>query len=294
MENYASLAEEFYNREKEFLQKNYPGLTLHRLKQELEEYSHGFLDQNEFFKSPFLEGERAPSKSFLSQILKGIPLEYIQGYCYFYKSRFVVSPDVLIPRSETETLVEMGVHFLKRHSHGETPAVLDCGTGSGAIILSLMGDCDFKINGYASDIDPKALKIAKRNYFLNRFSIHQESTLEFKQLDRLKGGFSKLDLIITNPPYIMGKKDRDGVHPQTLKYEPKTALFLDDDYYFTWFEEYFKDALKLLKDNGLFLMEGHENHLDDLKNLAEEVGFKHAQVDRDLTGRDRFLSLKKD
>ncbi|MDH5580425.1 MAG: peptide chain release factor N(5)-glutamine methyltransferase [Bdellovibrionales bacterium] len=294
MDSYASLAKKFYEKEKDFLLKNYPGLTLHRLKRELEEYSHGFLDQNEFLKSPFLEGETSASKSFLEKVKKAIPLEYIQGHCYFYNSRYFVTPDVLIPRNETETLVEMAILWLQKRAHKAKLNVLDCCTGSGVVAISILSECDFPLNVVGTDIDNKALDVAKRNLYLHQFSIHPESSCQFKQMDRLEGALEQQDLIVANPPYIKAKGDIDGVHSQTLKYEPKMALFIEDNEYESWYQTFFDQALKKLNHQGSFLMEGHENHLKDLKSLALKCGFKEAHILNDLTGAQRFLSLTKE
>ncbi len=294
MENFASLAKEFYENEKDFLLANYPGLTIHRLKRELEEYYHGFLDQKEFLESPCLGGESSPYKAFTDKLREGIPLEYIQGHCYFYKSRYVVTPDVLIPRNETESLVEMSVNYLNKQSHKKNLQFIDCGTGSGVIALAILDDCDFPIKAIATDIDPKAIEVAKRNYYLHQFSINPASTCKFQAGDRLEGIEGSYDLIVSNPPYIKATSDLSGVHPQTQKFEPHLALFIEDADYEGWFRVFFNQALGLLVSRGVVLMEGHENHLLDLKSLALECGFKEAHVLRDLVGNERFLHLIKE
>ena len=221
-------------------------------------------------------------------------MEYIQGHCYFYNSRYYVTPDVLIPRSETETLVEMAILYLKKRSHKGKLNLLDCCTGSGVVALSILSECDFSLNVVATDIDSKALEVAQRNYYLHQFSIHPESRCSFKQMDKLDGDLEQQDLIVANPPYIKAKEDIDGVHSQTLKYEPKLALFIEDDEYEKWYETFFHQAHQKLKNQGSLLMEGHENHLQALKALALKCGFNEAHVLKDLTGAERFLSLTKE
>lgn len=295
MKSHESFAHQFFNQEKEHLEKNYPGITLNRLKQELGEFSFfGYLNKNEFFKSPYIEGDKSGLKEFFKHLKKGVPLEYISGVSHFYRSKFSISSEVLIPRSETELLVEMGLKELKKLSKvHEKLSFVDLGTGSGNIFISILRDMGFSISAVAIDINPKALKIAKRNYFLNQFTIPKKSQVKFLQMDRLSGDLKNQHLIITNPPYIMGKNDRKKVHKQTLNFEPNQALFLEDNLYFPWFSELFKQALKSLVPGGIFLMEGHEDHLDALSKLGTESGFVNCSVVKDHGQSKRFLRAEK-
>jgi len=96
-------------------------------------------------------------------------------------------------------------------------------------------------------------------------------------------------MIVANPPYIMKHKDRKGVHQQVLMYEPEVALFLDDSEYFKWYDDFFGEVLKKLSFDGVFLLEGHEFHLNNLQQLLLEKGFQNTNIIKDLSGRDRFL-----
>lgn len=106
----------------------------------------------------------------------------------------------------------------------------------------------------------------------------------------MKGPF---DLIVSNPPYIKKDADLKEVHPQVALFEPHLALFLEDATYDEWFKDFFESIFKNLSDNGVSLIEGHENHLEDLATLAKTIGFKEAVVIQDYTQRNRFLKLKK-
>jgi len=267
MKDFDNLITNFFNEKKQSLEFCYPGIKLSRLKQE-------------FSKTP----DEESLKIIFQKLEEGVPLQYITGKAAFYYHEFDVTPDTLIPRPETETLVEMAAALLKKMDH--TPEVLDIGTGPGVIIISLLGEVPLK--GLATDISDKALKVAKKNY-LNLKPTLKTGEINFLNTDRLEGINKKFDLIITNPPYIKEEGDDKLVHHQVKKYEPKEALFLKDEEYLDWFFKLFKDSLAHLHDNGIFLMEGHENHLDELKDLAEKIGFRNIEILKDLTNRKRYL-----
>jgi release factor glutamine methyltransferase len=253
----------FYNENKEQLESWYPGIKLNRLTQEF--------------------GEN-PREEIFQKLKEGMPLEYISGKAAFFHHDFEVTPDTLIPRSETEGLVELTIAELKKLEG--TPEVLDIGTGSGAIIISILGQTPIK--GLATDISSKALEIANKNYETLKSTL-KPGEIHFLNTDRLEGIDKKFHLIVTNPPYIKEVEDKDSVHHQVEKYEPKKALFLKDDEYENWFATLFKDSLNHLLRDGIFLMEGHENHLDDLGKLAEKIGFRNVEIHKDLTNRKRYL-----
>lgn len=111
--------------------------------------------------------------------------------------------------------------------------------------------------------------------------------------DRLEGIKIPADVILSNPPYIKEKLDRELVHGQVKKFEPQKALFLQDELYDAWFEQFFTEANSLLKKGGLFLMEGHENHLSHLAKMAQRIFTHESELITDYTGRERFLKIIK-
>ena len=267
---------DFFHKNKKKLNYWYPGLTL--------SYLNNFLEEQGFFHSN-------DQKIILNKILKGIPLSYISGRSFFYKSELFVNENVLIPRSETEIMVENALDLIcnMQRERNERIKVLDVGTGSGAIIISLLKDLEVAINAFASDISFDALEIAKKNYFHQLYSMHPEHSLEFIESDRLDNIPGQFDFIISNPPYIKANRDLDQVHQQVKRYEPKVALFLDDDQYDNWFETFFKQVYHSLSEGGIFLMEGHENHLESLSQNLSQFGFENVKVLSDYSERDRFL-----
>lgn len=283
-----------YNEEKKSLLSHYPGLTLHRLKNDIK--LHAFLngtDSEELFDFPYLPSRTNPITIFLDKLREGMPLEYITGYAYFYRSLFKVTSDVLIPRSETEILVELATQELQKKYKNKKCRVIDVGTGSGVIALTLMMEDAAVLDVVATDISEKALTLARENFFNLRYAISAKHNITFHQSDRLQNIEGNFDLILSNPPYIKLRADHDSVHHQVLSYEPSMALFLDDGVYDLWFEDFFRGIFRKLNDGGMSLIEGHENHLEDLAQTANKVGFAKVEVIKDYTGRNRFLRMTK-
>jgi release factor glutamine methyltransferase len=213
-------------------------------------------------------------KNFLS----GVPFAYLLGFAEFYGRRFYVNPDVLIPRMETELLVDQLVR-----AKGSFKRVLDVATGSGVIGLSLA------LEGVAqelflSDLSLDALEVAQvnaRSYRLCPTFIHSD------RLHAIEGVF---DLIVANPPYIKRFAHEHLVHKQVKATEPSLALYLPDHEYEKWFDQFFSQVKEHL--DGVFLMEGHELELQHQAQQLRKLGFSDIQVIKDLAGSDRFLMAK--
>lgn len=272
----------FFEENHDFLIENYPGLKVSRLLEECAPY----LKPNEFFSPQ--KGE-AVTRIF-NKISQGVPLEYINQKKYFYNSEFLVTPDVLIPRSETEILVEQAVEELQAFDH---PKFIDIGTGSGAIALSILQELKNPSTAFFADIDEKALKVAKKNAFTLGFTYNPKSSLQFIVADRLDIDEDDFDLIVSNPPYIMESEAIKFVHKNVHKYEPHLALYLSDEDYYQWFKTLFGQAFTKLKNGGIFLMEGSENHLNILGDIARDVGFMEIELKNDYSEKLRFLRMKK-
>jgi release factor glutamine methyltransferase len=204
------------------------------------------------------------------------------GFSEFYHSRFFVNQDVLIPRPETEYLVDL----LVQEFCGKVKRILDVGTGSGVIALSLLrsgvGD-----EGIATDISLEALNVAKIN--THRFRL--QDRLRLMQMDRLESVTGKFDLIVSNPPYIRRNSQRSLVHNSVDAHEPHLALYLGDAHYDEWFETFFRQVGESL--SGDFFMEGHEHEVEAQSAILRRLGFTQVNVLKDLAGRTRFLHAHK-
>lgn len=230
---------------------------------------------------------------FRQLLIDGVPLQYISKRAYFYNSEFYVDERVLIPRNETELLVERAIKEIEAFPR-ELVKVAEVGVGPGTIALSLLQEINNKVVEYtATDISSGALDVFKLNQFKLNFKIDPRHKVECIETDRLRNISGTFDIILSNPPYIKAKQDRSLVHHQVLLHEPHVALFLEDDEYEDWFMDFFKQVHDRLNEKGLFLMEGHESHLSELVKKCEKVFNKEGEVLKDLTGRERFLLIRK-
>ena len=270
---------QFWKDQELSLVHHYPGLHFERLKQLVQDI---YWDR---FHSDLI-----PLNELFKQLSSGIPLEYITKEKYFYKAPFYVSKAVLIPRSETEILVERAVTFLKKNPMKNF--IADIGIGSGAILFSILMEIDRPLKSIGSDISISALQVARKNYDRHRYQMNPKSQIDFYYADRLTGFCEKFDLIVSNPPYIKRQADFDKVHHQAHAYEPHLALYLEDGNYYSWFKKLFEQIQNSLNSGGLALVEGHEDHLASLQILAKEIGFAKVEIIKDYNQQDRFLELQ--
>jgi release factor glutamine methyltransferase len=223
-------------------------------------------------------------KSFLHEVItkisKEVPLPYILGEWEFFGRKFIVSPDVMIPRPETELLVEKALQIAKTF---ENPRIIDVGTGSGAIIISLASELPPGIF-IASDLSRGALKIAKHN--TQRFSLSQ---IQFLQADLLTSIYAQFDLICANLPYIPRIKMSEL---QVAKSEPLLALDGGIDG-LVLIQKLITQAQSRLTPKGAILLEieaslGNET-LSIAKNTFPQAACK---IYQDLAGHDRLLEIR--
>ncbi len=219
-------------------------------------------------------------------ILSGIPFDYLRGKSDFYESVFFVNENVLIPRPETELLVDM---IVQNHSNKDL-LVADIGTGTGCIGLSLLAK-NTTWKGTLVDISPEALEVAQINSQNLRLTDRCALILS-DRFQKVPATF-RFDLIVSNPPYIKESTHRYLVHQSVNSFEPHLALYLKDEEYNDWFEDFFKEVYSYLRADGFFYMEGHELELGHQKDQLEKLGFVEVEVIQDLTRRDRFLKAKK-
>ena len=218
-------------------------------------------------------------EKYLFRRKKKEPIAYILGFKHFWKYEFVVDSSVLIPRPDTETLIEEALKILKPN---ESKKILDIGTGSGCIIISLLKERP-KCIAAALDISKKAIKIAKTNAKLH----HLKNKIEFINIDIDKYESNKYDLILSNPPYVknisLNRLDYD-----IRFHEPKLALSGGIDG-FSEIIKVIKKSNKLLKNNGKLLIEiGHEQRAQTIM-LLKKNGFFINKTVKDLSGKDRCI-----
>ena len=288
-----SRVEKFWQDHHSWLESQYPGITLNRIKQELESCSVGHkISPEHFWDINYGLWDQKKTDSFFNGLKMGRLFQYILGYSYFYQSEFLVNENVLIPRSESERLVEWAIEYIEKQKQ-DYVSIADVGTGSGCLLLSIARGVNRPLDLTGIDISKEALKVAELNCHRLQYTIHPESKFKFEQRDRLKNNQKQFDLIVSNPPYIKKGHDIQEVHHQVKLHEPEIALFLKDDDYDQWFSKFFDQITQFLKVGGLFLMEGHEHHLQHLADMARSKGWLEVEVVKDYTERDRYLKWEK-
>lgn len=216
----------------------------------------------------------------IKQLNQGKPLQYIVGNVDFYDINLNVNKTVLIPRFETETLVEKTIKYAS-NLNGVLD-ILDIGTGSGAIAITLKKHLNSNVTG--SDISQKAIDLAKENALKN----NQEVT--FILSDILKNIQGKFDIIISNPPYIAYDEEID---PIVKNNEPHLALYAKNNgLYFYW--EILKNIKPFLKDKYLIAFEiGMTQGSDIIKISKNYLSEAEISLEKDLTGKDRYIFIYK-
>jgi len=220
---------------------------------------------------------------YLSKRKKKEPIAYILGYKHFWKHKFKVDKSVLIPRPETEQIVEQALKFIP---FNRSKIILDIGTGSGCIIISILRE-RIKCKATALDISFKALKIAKTNAKLH----HLENKIKFINIDIDKYKSNKYDLILSNPPYIKNV-DLNRLDDGVKLYEPRLALSGGFDG-FKEIKKVIKKSSKLLKINGNIIIEIGEKQKNYSLQLLKQHGFYIKRIFKDLSSKDRCIVAEK-
>ncbi len=207
------------------------------------------------------------------------PMAYILGYKYFWKYKFLANKSVLIPRPDTELIIEESLNYIQ---NDKSKKILDIGTGSGCIIISLIKERP-KCAATAIDISKKAIIVAKTNAKLH----HLENKINFINIDIDKYKSYNYDLIISNPPYI-NSIELNRLDDDIKSHEPKLALSGGSDG-FREIEKIIIKSKELLRINGKLIMEiGHKQRNQSLK-LLKKFGFYINKISKDLSGKDRCI-----
>ncbi len=221
--------------------------------------------------------------SILGELKKSIPIQYLLGTAHFYGMELKVTPDVLIPRQETEELVDW---IIKDNRQPAKLRILDVCTGSGCIALALKKQLPESIVT-AIDISEKALEVAKEN--ANKLQLD----IQFIKADALNLAHqiqsNSFDIIVSNPPYIP-ESDKVTMQKNVLLYEPHLALFVPDENPLLFYDAIARYARKL---NGVTLyFEIHEEKGENLLSLLDNTGFEDIVIKMDLNGKNRMLKCR--
>ena len=214
----------------------------------------------------------------LKELKEGKPVQYIVGNVDFYDVNLLVNENVLIPRFETETLVEKTINYAKELT--EPLDILDIGTGSGAIAITLAKHLSCHV--LATDISKEALETAITNSKRNNVQI------DFKQSNILKNVQGKFDIIISNPPYIA----KDEVIDDLVKdNEPHLALYAEEDGLY-FYRNILENVKPFLKEKSLIAFEIGMTQSAAITKIAQNY-LPHAKIitEKDLTGKDRYIFI---
>lgn len=219
----------------------------------------------------------------VERVVAGEPLQYVLGETRFYGNTLAVTPAVLIPRPETEELVDMIVS----DNTGEDLRVLDLCTGSGCIAVSLARALRFPVVT-AVDLSEDALEVARENGERLRVKV------DFRREDVLamRDDGSRYDIIVSNPPYVLDS-ERSQMSPRVLDNEPAMALFVPDDDPLRFYKAIVAYASDALVAGGRLYLEINPMEVDGIRRLLVDAGLEDIDMIRDMTGRERFAKARK-
>ena len=231
----------------------------------------------------FLKEEMVLWNSILEQLKLEIPVQYLLGKTSFYGLEFEVNGDVLIPRPETEELVEWIIQSTKSEVENTKLKILDIGTGSGCIGISLAKNIS-NTKVYAIDVSEKALATAKRNAVSNKVDVTfiTQNILETENLNQ------QFDIIVSNPPYVRNLEKQE-IKKNVLDNEPHLALFVEDDDALIFYKKIAALAQKNLSEKGQLFFEINQYLGEDMVSLLEKMNFKNIELRKDIYGNDRMI-----
>lgn len=222
--------------------------------------------------------------SILERLKLEIPVQYILGTTHFYGSEFNVNENVLIPRPETEELVDWIISSAVNMPKFKNLKILDIGTGSGCIAISLAKNItDAEV--FAIDISDKALATAKENADLNTVTVNfiQRNILEVTDLEQ------QFDIIVSNPPYVRNLEKAE-IKPNVLANEPHLALFVEDNDALIFYRKIAELTTKNLSPGGKLFFEINQYLGKETVELLENRNFKKIELRKDIYGNDRMIA----
>lgn len=225
--------------------------------------------------------DEAKLREAAQRINRHEPVQYVLGEADFFGRKFKVSPAVLIPRPETEELVRMIIDCTPAATEG--PKILDIGTGSGCILITLALEIPGSIV-FASDVSTGALAVAKDN------AAKLNARVTFMEHDILREELTlhALDVVVSNPPYIAPEEQRD-MKSNVVDHEPHLALFTPGDDPLIFYRKIVSKAKTALKSGGLLCVEINERYGEAVSELFTAAGYKNVQIVKDLSGKDRIV-----
>ena len=225
--------------------------------------------------------EEEPLFEALTRLQQEEPVQYITGVAHFFGMDFEVSPNVLIPRPETEDLVRWILESLTDHT--QSLRILDVGTGSGNIAISLAKSLpNARIS--ALDISPEALEVARNNARANNVEVHFIKA-DIRTTENLEQRF---DLVVSNPPYVR-LSERNEMRNNVKRFEPSQALFVPDEAPLLYYKILTKFGRANLETGGMLFLEINQYLGKDVLLLLREQGYENVELRKDIFGQDRMV-----
>lgn len=221
--------------------------------------------------------------SIVERLEKEEPIQYILGETEFYDLIFNVNQSTLIPRGETEELVQLVIN----ENNDKEISILDVGTGSGCIAISLAKNLE-KAKVSALDISEKAIETAKNNAKKNNVKVN----FFLEDILNIKHKYDNYDIIVSNPPYICNS-EKSLMQNNVLDYEPHTALFVDDNDPLIFYRTIAIFAQKILTKEGFLYFEINEALGKEMKEMLEKYSYKNIEIIKDINERDRIVKAQK-
>lgn len=214
------------------------------------------------------------------------PVQYVLGIAHFYGLELQVNEHVLIPRPETEELVDL---VIKEHKGQQHLRVMDVCAGSGCIPLALAANLQPK-TVYGLEISEGALQVAKTNADKYNLTVEWLQQDVFEPVQNIAAG--SLDIITSNPPYVL-EEEKELMRENVLQYEPHLALFVPDKDPIKYYIRIANLGLELLKENGRLYFEINERYGADVKSYLVQIGCTQVNIIKDMFGKDRIIAAKR-
>ncbi|NOQ72265.1 MAG: peptide chain release factor N(5)-glutamine methyltransferase [Crocinitomix sp.] len=229
------------------------------------------------------ESELLEFRSIVKRLEKNEPIQHILGFTEFYGAQIKVNENVLIPRPETEELVDL---VLEDCTQGIS--VLDLCTGSACIAIAIaLSNSSIKVS--AVDVSADALKTAEQSATLNKVAIE---LIEMDLLNPNTEVFEEFDIIVSNPPYVL-ESDKAEMSANVLEFEPHLALFVADADPLLFYREIAEIGREILAKKGLLFFEIHENFGKETIEMLENLGYQNIELRQDMQGKDRMIRCEK-
>jgi len=247
----------------------------------------GRMDRIVYKDKELTEDQGVQLENALQAMLRHTPVQYVTGTGWFYGLELKVTPDVLIPRPETEELAEWIIEDVKKT--GMHPDILDIGTGSGAIPLAIKHNLPLATVS-AIDISAGALAVAKEN--AEKLSLEVNFSLVDVLDEKATAALPVFDIIVSNPPYICDHESA-GMQEQVVSYEPNIALFVPDNDPLRFYRRIGLLAQEKLVPGGSLYFEINEAYGAETVSLLQEQGYVQVILKQDLFGKDRMVKATK-